>query len=166
MLERFLHCVHTSEEGRHDHCRHVLFRNSVIAQLELGQQARRQQQRYELVDYIGPYLARRNERRECDDQLNHRRRAFYDLQNYGQRENGEGGYSAEVQSIGVPLSPAIQPFSRWRSVRDLLLENLAALVDEEVANVCVSRVAGIGEREAKIHQWSSTRQPRGGSPSP
>src|SRR6478672_4941829 len=45
----------------------------------------------------------------------------------------------------MPLSPAVDPFSRRRRVADSVLENPATLVDQEIPDVRVTRVARIGE---------------------
>src|SRR6187397_2538450 len=129
MLECFFDCFHTTEKRGHHDRGLVLFRNSEVPQLELWQQPRRHEHRYQLIDDADTDFTRRDQREQGDHYTYARRDAFHCLENSADSDSREKAYAAKVNRVGMALCPAVYPFTRWGRVSDSPLENSPPLVD-------------------------------------
>ena len=145
MLERFINPAYAAKQCRHYDSGHVFFRNPLIAKLQLGEQSRRHQHRYQLIDDADSDFACRQQRDQRHDQANRRWSALHYLQNHAQCHHREERNPAKIESVRMPLRPAIYPFARRRSVTDATFENPTSFVDQEITDVRMPRVARIGK---------------------
>src|SRR5205085_3218999 len=145
MLERFINPAYAAKQCRHYDSGHVFFGNPLIAKLQLGEQSRRHQHRYQLIDDADSDFACRQQRDQRHDQANRRWSALHYLQNHAQCHHREERNPAKIESVRMPLRPAIYPFARRRSVTDATFENPTSLVDQEITDVRMPGVARIGK---------------------
>ncbi len=152
VLEGLAYRLDAVEERRDDHRRPELRRHAAgWAQIQLGEDPRRQERRDELVHHVHRDVVRREQGEQQHGGPRRARLRAGQPEHGRERRHSAGEHAADEHHVRVTAHPAVQPFAGGGLIPGRALERGAALVHEVVAHVRAARVGrvvgGGGARE-------------------